>query len=167
MKSKTKYRVFKLSIGIPFAQSCMDSRVYKIENRLQLIYPVSLYSFGTLLLGFWNFYGALESLKALHTNLTGGEDYTEIIDASNHDDFTNKVWNNLTKESSSKIDRAGVDILMDIQDEFMSQNTDAFSEYNVRYLRDGLSRKGYRGIADDNILDFLDAIQIVMNQSKQ
>lgn len=40
MKSETKYRVFKLFINTPFARSCMDTKVYKIENKLQFIYPV-------------------------------------------------------------------------------------------------------------------------------
>lgn len=165
MKPEPQYRVFKLSINIPFCRyCCMDSKVYKIDNSIQFLYPVFLFTMGTLLFGFWNIFGVFYSFKALHTNLTGGEDYTDIINADNYDDFTNSVWNNLSQETSSRIDRGGIELLLNIQDEFLGQSTDVHSDYNVRYLKDVLLRKGYRGILDGDILDFFDAIQIVLKR---
>lgn len=164
MKPEPKYRVFKLSISIPFSRSCLDSKVYEIDNNIDFIYPALLYTIGTLLFGFWNIFGIPDSLKAIYTNLTGGEDYTEIINSDNYDDFTNRIWNNLDRETSTRIDRECIELLLDVQEDFLNQNTDHFSDYNVRYLKDGLSRKGYREIKDSDILDFFEAIQIVLNR---
>ena len=142
----------------------MDSKVYKTNHNFQLLFPIFLYTAGTLLFGFWNIFGVATSLKAIYINLTGGEDYTEVIRSGEHDDFTNGIWYNLSKETASKMDRNVIELLLAIQEDFMNQNAETFSESNIRYLKDALSRKGYKEILEDDILDFIDALRIVVNK---
>jgi hypothetical protein len=160
---KTKYRVFKVSINIVFFYQSFNSKIYEKKGRFSLVYPIFLYSLTTIALGFWGKH-ALSSLEALHTNFTGGEDFTHEINELHHDPLTNQVWNNLSRATSEKINRNTVEVLLDLQEKYMDNNKDLYSDNNVFFLLNELKRKGYRDITKIDMLDFFDSLNIVFSK---
>lgn len=163
MKNKIYYRVFKVSISFLFFQHYGNSKVYKIKSRIDLILPVIKYSFITIFLGFGgrNFF---KSAEALHINFTGGEDLTNLITESQYDDVTNAIWNNLSRGTASRIDRRIVSVMMDLQEKYLDDNGEAFSDSNLYHLSNELKRKGIRYVTKEDILDFFDSIKIVFRK---
>jgi hypothetical protein len=158
MQKEPKYRVFKVSISLPFFHYSANSKVYRIDHKWQYLFPVLSHSLMTVLFGFWG--GKLfESFKALHINFTGGEDFTQLITEQDYDETTNWVWNNLTRETSEKINRRGVQLLLTCQEAYMENNQDVFSESNAYHLKNELHRKGYFAIRDKDIVDFFEALK--------
>ena len=158
MQKEPSYRVFKVSITLFFFHIYANSKVYRIERKWQYLFPVLSYSLITVLLGFWGI-KLLKSLHALHINLTGGEDVSQLMIAQHYDEMTNWVWSNLTREASGKIDRKGVQLLLECQEAYMENNRDVFSESNMYHLKNELQRKGYLAIRDKDIYDFLEALK--------
>jgi hypothetical protein len=91
--------------------------------------------------------------------LTGGEDVSQLITEQHYDEMTNWVWNNLTREASDKINRRGVQLLLECQEAYMENNQNVFSENNMYHLKNELQRKGYLAIRDKDIHDFFEALK--------
>lgn len=158
MQKEPSYRVFKVSISFAFFHFYATSKVYRMERKWQYIFPALSHSLLTVLLGFWGT-KLFKSLRVLHTNLTGGEDVSQLMIEHQYDETTNWVWNNLTREASQRIDRSGVQLLLASQEAYMENNQDVFSESNVYHLKNELQRKGYLAIRDKDIADFLEALK--------
>ncbi|RZJ99778.1 MAG: hypothetical protein EOO46_21970, partial [Flavobacterium sp.] len=110
MKTNATYKVYKISIHVLFFSYVANSRIYKIEPGRSAILPGLKYSLATLFLGWWDFslfrkFGSIKSsLIALHVNFSGGEDYTRVGYESGYDEKTRWIFNNLSREVSSKAD---------------------------------------------------------------
>jgi hypothetical protein len=165
MGRESKYRVFKISINLPFFHIYSDSKVYEIKNVWDLIIPVFSYSTVTILLGFFGL-KVFKSLEALHTNFSGGDDYSKEIMEDEFDDTTNFVWNNLTRETSEKLNRRAIETLLKLQEVYMDSNDDTFTENNIYSLKGELNRKGYRNIQDHDIVDFFDTLRILTERTE-
>lgn len=159
-KPSPQYRVFKASINFPFFHYYSSSKVYEIKSRADLIWPVFSYSLMTILLGFFGL-KMWKSIEALEINFSGGEDHSILIIENHFDETTNLVWNNLSRETSSKLDRNAIEFLFDQQERYMETANDAFSIYNSIHLINELKRKGYQNITEADISDFFDSLQIV------
>jgi hypothetical protein len=91
MQKEPRYRVFKVSISLLFFHFYANSKVYRVERKWQCLFPALSYSLITILLGFWG-WKPFKSLQALHINLTGGEDVSQLITEQHYDEMTNWVW---------------------------------------------------------------------------
>ncbi|HOX82915.1 MAG TPA: hypothetical protein PLJ60_11915 [Chryseolinea sp.] len=160
MKNNSKYRVFKTSINVLIFHHYGNSKVYQINKRSDLFWPVFCYSSLTFLFGFFG-RRIDKSMEALEINFSGGEDHSKLIVENQYDETTNLVWSNLKRITSERIDRQAVKLLLDQQEHYMETKSDAFSVYNVFYLKNELSRNRYVDIQDDDILDFFDSLQIL------
>ena len=155
-----KYRVFKLSINVLIFHYYENSKPYKITGWWNIVTPAISYSLLTLLLGFLGV-RIMKSIEAIHINLTGGEDYSSSIEEFDYDDYTNLIWNNLARSTSQRIDRRGVELLIAAQEDYMTKNDGLFSDGNTVCLKNALMREGYRGVSDEDIRVFFEAISAI------
>jgi hypothetical protein len=73
----------------------------------------------------------------------------------------NSEGENLSRETSTKLDRNAIEFLFEQQERYMETTNDAFSIYNSIHLINELKRKGYYNITEADISDFFDSVQIV------
>jgi hypothetical protein len=142
MSESVKYKVYKISIHIFFFSYVANSKIYTIEPGKSTVLPGLKYSLITLLLGWWKFSifhwfrTITSSLTALHINFSGGEDYTKIASESNYNQKTKWIYNNLSREVSSKLSIENLDIITELLDNY---NTESLVE-NITYLNQSLKK---------------------------
>jgi hypothetical protein len=159
-KNKVRYKSFKVSVNVPFYHFYSSTKVYEIRSGTDLLWPVFLYSATTLVLGFFGS-NLSDSFKAMQINLSGGEDHTSALISREYDETTNFIWNNLPGETSGKLDREGIAILLQHQEKYMDTGNELFSDTNLYYLKNELERKGYRNIKNKEVEDFFDALRVL------
>lgn len=167
VKSKSIY--YKVSINLGPFRIYNNSRVYEIAQGKSTILPGIKYSLITLCLGWWGFSGfrALRffksirnSLEALHINFTGGEDISKIVDEYDFDEKTNYIWNNLLRKTTEKISKEDVEIILEIQNEYINLDRDQFTDENINFIIINLGKLDIHRINQEEIGDVFDAIRI-------
>ncbi len=112
------------------------------------------------LLGF--FMGnPLAGLKAMGTNLSGGEDYSESMESLNYGEPSNYLYKNLTAISKQTYSRKTVFELVEIQTRYLEKNHSILGKENHFYLKDELIKLGYRQVADAFIAEFMNALKLL------
>lgn len=142
MVENIQYKIYKTSIHILFFSYIGNSKIYTIKPGKSSILPGLKYSLLTLFLGWWNlsifhaFKTIKASLTALHINFAGGEDYTKIVSESDFEHKTIWIYNNLSREISSKITIETLDILVELIDH---SNSSSLTD-NIIYLNQNLKK---------------------------
>jgi hypothetical protein len=142
MTEYNKYRVYKISIHILFFHYVADSKIYTIKPGKNAVLPGLKYSLLTLFLGWWNFsiFHMLNvynlSLTALHTNFSGGEDYTKVGYESGYDEKTKWIYNNLSREVSAKVNIEIIDIIIELLDNYRGE----YLAEKITYLNQNLRK---------------------------
>ncbi|MDE5424314.1 hypothetical protein L3073_19050 [Ancylomarina sp. DW003] len=167
------YRYYKISISIGPFYSCNDTRVYKIP-RLIMPYVIGiLYSILTLFLGFWGlgilyrFRGLRNSIEAIHVNLTGGEDITQKVDDHDYDERTNFIYKNILRETSEKIMKKEIEIILEIQDYYLETQLPLYSDENLNFIIINLGKLDIHRIQREELKDIFDGIEIYNKQFEE
>ncbi len=173
-KERSKSIYYKVSINIgPF---CFNSntRVYDVDQHKSTIVPGLKYSLITILFGWWGFCGLRSmfffksirnSIEALHINFTGGEDISKIVDEYDFDEYTNYIWNNLLRRTKERLKKEDVEIILEIQNEFVKLSDNQFSYENIDYTISNLSRVNIYRASREDLYDIFDAIKLSNGES--
>ncbi len=163
-----KHRSFKISINILIFSYYSDSKVYEIKNNFTLVRLSVWHTLIALFLGWWGTGIFLlrpndsltNTAKAIHINLSGGEDYKQEMESTNYDDKTNYIWNNLLRETSVEISRNIIELLIEIQDGYEKSNCVLYTEDNISYINATLSKIEADAIPLDSLNDVFDAMKL-------
>ena len=165
MHEDINYRTYKISINFFFYSFYGDSKVFEIKKGESTILPGLKYSILTILFGWWsthfNWYKNISnSFKALHINFNGGNNHNKFLQEINYEDRIVHIYNNLTKETKAKILIEDLQIIDDIQNEFLKTNEERFTQNNIQYLNYQLSNINLNIMSDNEIEDVFDAYRI-------
>lgn len=158
------YRYYKVSINIGPICICNNSRTYKIKKGPLTVITGIPFSLITILLGFWGFSwinkfkGIKNTFEALHINFSGGEDITKLSIESIYDDQTVYIFNNLLRRTSEKVTIEEINIIAEIQDLYLEDNENKYSEENINFIKSNLSKLDIHRINCEDIRDIFDAM---------
>lgn len=164
-KYVSRYYIISLNFGLVFYQ--YHSRTFILRKGVLPYLLGFQYVLMNLLTGFWEFFGILRkfqglrnTLNAIHINLTGGEDATKLDREMVYDDYTVYIYNNLGRDSSYKMSLEEVNIILEIQELFSEMNTKLFTEDNVKFILDNLSKVNLSHLKERQIESVFNAIEI-------
>lgn len=69
--SKTRVRTYSMQLAMPYLSTRSPSAFYH-EDSLRHLIPMLMFSFGTLIFGWWSIEGAVQNIKIITVNFTGG-----------------------------------------------------------------------------------------------
>jgi hypothetical protein len=161
-----KYRTYKTSINVLFFSIYSNSKVYTISNGRSTILPGIKYSILTILFGWWGFGWPWEkfreiknSLAALHINFEGGEDYTKIFSEMDYEEKTVWVFNNLRREIYEKTDIQIIDIMIDLQTEFIKSEPKMLLEKNIMFMNENLKEINIVNLRNSDLEEIINKIK--------
>ncbi len=158
-------RFYKVSINLGPYRVYSNSKVYEIHSGKNLILPGVPYSILTILFGWWGFSitkpfrGLRNSLEALHINFSGGEDITKLVTENDYDERTNTIYNNILAKTKETVTRNDIEIITEIQDEFVETKGKTYSEENLNYIILNLSKLDIHRITREHLRDIFDAVK--------
>lgn len=165
MNGNVKYRTYKTSINILFFSFYSNSKVYEISNGRSTILPGIKYSILTVLFGWWGFGWPWEKFKeiknsivALHINFDGGEDYTKVFSEMDYDEKTVWVFNNLRREIFQKVDIQIIDIMIDLQTEFIKTESGGLLEKNIMFMNENLKKLNIINLRNSDLEEIINKI---------
>ena len=154
-----------MSINIgPFCYY-QNSKVYEIPHGQSTILPGLLYSFVTIVFGWWGFRlrRPLEtyrnSLEALHINFSGGEDISALVTELDHNEKTKYVWKNILRKTSEKLRIDEIGMIIEIHEEFTYLSKELYDDENIDYIILNLSKVDIDRVGKEDILDIFDALK--------
>jgi len=136
----TTYRSFRISINIFYYRYNGNSKIYTIKSSFVLVLLSIWFSLISIFFCLIDavstlpFAGKDYTFEAVKINISGGIDYSKVVDESEYDDKTDYVWNNLHRETLNKIDRSKVEIIVEIQEDYEQLNKEKFTEDNINYI---------------------------------
>ncbi|MAE83393.1 MAG: hypothetical protein CMB80_11695 [Flammeovirgaceae bacterium] len=159
-----KNRFYKISVNIGPLRITNNSKVYKIEDGKSTIIPGIKYSLVCILFGWWGFrfYRAItDTLEALDTNFSGGEDVTQLISSQDYDEDTNYVWNNLLRQTTRNITKDELEIVLAIQNEYLENHpTNIYTTANTSFILFALKKLNIEHFTNEVIEDIYDALKM-------
>ncbi|PIF31515.1 hypothetical protein CLU81_2008 [Flavobacterium sp. 9] len=163
--NNVKYRTYKTSINIFFFSFYSNSKVYEISNGRSTILPGIKYSVLTILFGWWGFGWPWKKVKeiknsmiALHINFDGGEDYTKVFSEMNYDEKSIWVFNNLRREIFQKVDIQIIDIMIDLQTEFIKAEPEVSLEKNIMFMNEKLKKLNIINLRNSDLEEIITKI---------
>jgi len=99
----------------------------------------------------------------MHINLTGGEDFTQEMNDTEFDDKTNYVWNNLLRKTTETINKNVVEIIIDIQENFETSNSEYYTSENINYINSNLNKIKLNSLSSNELNDIFDAMKLYSN----
>ena len=159
-------RYYKVSVNIGPFRIYNNSKVYEIHKGKSTIIPGIQYSILTLLVGWWGFgilkpfRGLRNSLEALHINFTGGKDITKLVNENEYDEKTNFIYNNLPPKTKEKLNHEEIEIIIEIQDEYLNSGNDKYLDENMIFIILNLAKLDIHRISRENIRDIFDTVRI-------
>ena len=162
-----RHRYYKYSINLGPFRINNNSKIYDIPEGRSAILPGLIYSFTTILLGWWSFNlrrpveHFRNSLEALHINFSGGEDVTNLISDEDFEGVTNYVWNNLHKETKDKITKIEIEKVLELNEEYIERNDQSIDD--AEFIKLGLSRFRIHHLKNEDIDDVLNALNLYTN----
>jgi hypothetical protein len=165
MTDNIKYRTYKTSINIFFFSFYSNSKVYEIPEGKSTILPGIKYSVVTILFGWWAFglhWKTLQKIKnsivALHVNFDGGEDYTKVFSEMEYEEKTVWVYNNLKREIFEKTNIETIDIIVDLQSEYLQSNLIKSLDKNIMFMNEHLKKLNIINIRNADFEEILNKI---------
>jgi len=159
------YRTYKISINVWFFSYYGDASMLKLPKGFIPVVVGVFYSFLTLFLGFitYNPVALKKSFEAIGINLFGGEDITEILERMEYDDRTNYVHQNLLRKTQNEIGLDEVSLILEIQDIYSRRFKNNFSEENIQFIIQSLSKIEIQQINKDHVIDIFDGLKLYEN----
>lgn len=158
-----KYKFFKISIGLGFFRIYSSSKVYTIKNIFMQIGLSIWYTVICLLFGWWGGFRSIKyTLEAIHINLSGGMDFTEEMEETEYGDKTNYIWKNLLRETTEKVSKEQIDMILDIQESFEESGKEVFTDENMDYIYSNLIKIKTYNITREHIKDVFDTNQLYL-----
>ena len=142
-----------------------ETKVYTIRNSFSEYFLAAWFSVGSLLLGVWKIPGistfgnAGSVFRAIQINFNGGNDYTKYLAEKDFSDKTNFIWNNLSRESRSHLNRKNIDALLEIQESYQTNTEVLFDDKNIQYLRSHFRNESEAYLEKITLSNFLAALQ--------
>jgi hypothetical protein len=133
-------RVYRYNINLFFYKYSGDSRPHRMKKGLMPFLMGLKYSLATIVFGFWGFGGKRAAIDALAVNFAGGLDYTKEITELDFDKETVYVYNNLSRQTSSKLSLEEVDILIELQNNYLKLTQPLYTQDNKYYLIEKLRK---------------------------
>jgi hypothetical protein len=165
MSENIRFRTYKTSINIFFFSYYSDSKVYEIQNGKSTLLPGLKYSIITILLGFWGtgfpwtMYNKLKyALNTLHINFSGGEDYTKVFTEMDYEEKTVWVFNNLKRELFEKTNIEIIDIIIDLQTEYLKSESKISLEKNVMFINGNLKKLNIINLRNSDLEEIINKI---------
>lgn len=165
-ESHYKYRQFNVSLNFGLVFYFFNSKTYKFRNGISPIIVGFLYCVINLFTGFWDFFGIFRrfqglrnTLTAMYTNISGGYDVTKSNIESDYDEYTVYIYNNLERKVFDKVSLEDIEIIIDIQNQYLIEGRSKYSEENLIFILENLKK------IDIDRLDSED-IQMVFNSMK-
>ena len=164
-----RHRSFKICINILFFEVYTNSRVHPIKNNFVMVYLSIWYTIIALFLGWWGtgflrpFRSFSNTVKAIHINLTGGEDLTQEMNDTEYDDKTNYVWNNLLRETTETINKNVIEIIIEIQENFEITHSEFYNSENINYINSNLNKIEHNSLTSNELNDIFDALKLYSN----
>ena len=153
-------RIYKYNINLPFYKYSSDSKPHKVKVGKSTVLPGLKYSLVTILLGFIGHTGMRKSLKALTINFSGGLDYTKEMTELEYDNITVYIYNNLPRETYSKIKIEEVDILVELQMNYLKDiNNVEYTTENYEYLAFQLRKIEIKSFRHSDLENFFKAFE--------
>lgn len=173
MSENIRFRTYKTSINIIFFTYYNNSKVYEIPQGKSTILPGLKYSLLTLMFGFlgiglpWTIIQNIKhSLNALHVNFTGGEDYTKVFSEMDYDEITIWVFNNLERALFEKTNLEIIDIIIDLQSEYIQSNPKSTLEKNIQFIAENLKKVNIINLRNSDLEVIIDKIKQFENRNE-
>ena len=167
MENNIKYRTYRTSINIFLYSYYGISKVYEIPEGKSTILPGIKYSILTILFGWWGFelpwkgYQKIKySLTVLHINFQGGDDYTKAFSEMDYEEKTIWVYNNLKRELFEKTNIETIDIIIDLQNEYLQSESNITIESNIIFLTHKLKKLNIINLRNSDLEE-------IINKTKQ
>lgn len=165
MNNNIKYRTYKTSINIFIFSYYNNSKVYEIPEGKSAILPGIKYSILTILFGWWSFglhWKTFQKIKnsivALHVNFDGGEDYTKVFSEMDYEEKTVWVFNNLKREIFDKTNIETIDIIVDLQSEYIKSQPIKSLEKNIMFMNENLKKLNIINIRNSDFEEIINKI---------
>lgn len=166
MDNNIKYRTYRTSINIFLFSYYSSSKVYEIPNGKSTILPGIKYSILTILFGWWDFslpfrgYNKIKnSIIALHINFEGGDDYTKVFSEMDYEEKTTWVYNNLKRELFEKTNIETIDIMIELQNDFLQSDSKLTLEKNIMFLNENLKKLNIINLRNSDIEEIINKIE--------
>ncbi len=123
------------------------------------------YSLTSLILGWWGnpFITIPNTFKAITTNIEGGLDITQSVENDTYDDLTNYVWDNLYRETTQKITKDQLEIILEIHSTYASENSLLFDDKHIQFIASETRSIEMNHITKHVIDDIFSALQLIEN----
>ena len=156
------YRTYKTSINIWFYSYFGDTATHKLPEGFIPVLVGIYYSIGTFFYGFLtsNINGIKRLCEAIGVNLTGGEDFTSMMEEMDFDDRTKYVHQNLLRETQKAVDLEEVSLILEIQDIYSRRFENNFSKENIDFIIQSLAKIEIHYIDRNQIRDILDGLRL-------
>ena len=170
MKSNYVSRSYKISVNFGLIFYYYNSRSYKLPKRfVPYIFGV-IYAVFNLISGFWGFLGILRkfqglinTFKALKINLSGGEDNTILTEEAEQGPYSSYIFNNIEKPRPQSLTRESISLITDIQELFISENNEKYSQKNEAFIIEKMEQIGYTTLEKRDVELVFNAMKIYDN----
>jgi hypothetical protein len=166
MDNNIKYRTYRTSINIFLFSYYGNSKVYEIPHGKSTILPGIKYSFLTILFGWWGFelpwngYKKIKySLTVLHINFHGGDDYTKAFSEMDYEEKTIWIYNNLKRELFEKTNIETIDIIIDLQNEYLQSESNISIESNIIFQTHKLKKLNIINLRNSDLEEIINKIK--------
>lgn len=161
-KKEYVYRTYKISVNIPFYRYYGDTATHKLPKGFIPVLVGIYYSIGTIFYGFLtsNINGIKRSCEAIGVNLIGGEDITSKMEEMDFDDRTKYVHQNLLRKTLKAIGLEEVMLVLEVQDIYSKRFLNKYSEENIDFITESLTKIEIHNIKRDEIRDIFDGLRI-------
>lgn len=172
MENNIKYRTYRISINIFLFSYYSSSKIYKIRNGKSTILPGIKYSILTILFGWWGyglpwkgFQKIKYSLTVLYINFQGGDDCTKSILELDYEEKTVWVYNNLKRELFEKTNLEIIDIINDLQNEYLQSESKITTEKNIIFITDNLKKLNIINLKNSDLEEIINKIEQFENRA--
>ena len=169
----TEYRRFKICINLLFIHIYTDSDPLKISNKFILIIYSTWFTLTSFFLGWWGtsfrhpFQDIENTLKAIHININGVFEFSHEIESMEYDDFTNHVYNNLSRETYDRLSLNHISLILDFHIDFLESNQLEYSQQNIEHIIWQMKKSNVQSIIFEDIKDVFEAIESYKRYTSQ
>ena len=173
MENNINYRTYRTSINIFLFSYYSSSKIYKIPDGKSTILPGIKYSILTILFGWWGyglpwkgFQKIKYSLTVLHINFHGGDDCTKSITELDYEEKTVWVYNNLKRELFEKTNLEIIDIIIDLQNDYLQSESKISIEQNIIFITNNLKKLNIVNLRNSDLEEIINKIMQFENRAE-
>lgn len=100
------------------------------------------------------------TIEVLRINFRGGIDVTKHVLGYDPDERLNYVWNNLLNDTTKKLTKLEVEIILEIQDEFFQKGEELYTRENADFIIKNLKKVDILNVNKTVLDDLFDALML-------